>query len=323
MASTKKILVIRFNSIGDIILTSPVTDALHKEDYEVHYVCKTAYAEILNHRPDISKVWELKDSMEELIQQLKNESFDHIVDLHNNLRSKHIKSALRVPAQTLDKSRIDLFLMTQLSIKKKQHPHIVERFLDVIDSLVESRTQSPLSFYKEVDYDGLALPASFVCIAVGAAFYTKQIPETLLIKTINQLNLPVVLIGGPDDEQRAKKIQESCSGKLTNLVGQLSISESAEVIDQSEVLLTGDTGMMHLAAALQKSVVAVFGSTHPFLGYSPYYGDTSTKFEIVQNTNLNCRPCTKQGKDECPKGHFKCMTALKANDLIKKINQFI
>lgn len=300
-----------------------MTEALHASGFEVHFLCKRPFLEILKSRPDIKKVWLLEDSLDPLLDSLKNEKFDYIIDLHNNIRSKKVKTSLSTKTYTLSKPRIDLFLMTQFGIRKKQQEHIVNRFLTVAKPLLKKEGNTQLSFSFCEETPSIKLPDEFISIAVGAAFYTKQIPNQILIDTINGIDFPVVLIGGQADVDKSKAIEQSCEKDLTNLTGQLSITDSAFVIKKSKVLITGDTGMMHLATALQKSVIAVFGSTHPFLGYTPFYGETNVPFEIIQNSDLGCRPCTKQGKDQCPKGHFKCMKDIEATEIIEKSKQFI
>jgi len=323
LSKEKKILVVRFNAIGDIILTSPVTKALHNLGSEVHYLCKDVFKEILESRPDVIKVWCIKSDVSEVISDLKNEQFDFIVDLHNNLRSKQIKSALRIKAFTLQKPRIKNLLLTQFGVNKLSGKHIVNRFLDVVKPLGITYENASLDYFFGPLDNLSSLPEKFVSIAVGAAYYTKQIPIDKLVQVIDGLDSEIVLIGGPDDVDLALAIQNKVSKKLINLVGKINISSSAKVIAQSDVLISGDTGMMHLAAALKKSVVAVFGSTHPVLGYTPFYGNAEIPFSIVQNESLKCRPCTKQGKNSCPKGHFKCMIDLDVQQIIDKTTALV
>ena len=131
-----------------------------------------------------------------------------------------------------------------------------------------------------------------------------------------------MLLGGKDDVSKAKELLDHRPQGIINLCDNLNIQASAEVIKNSILLLSGDTGLMHIAATLDTKVVAVYGSTHPILGYTPYYNGNN-KSIIIENNQLNCRPCTKQGRDTCPKGHFKCMKDLDSSVLIDKISSFI
>jgi ADP-heptose:LPS heptosyltransferase len=153
---------------------------------------------------------------------------------------------------------------------------------------------------------------------VGAAFYNKTIPPQLLVSIIDSSDKNIVLIGGPEDSENATIISAETKSPVLNLTGQLSLMESASIIADAEVVISGDTGMMHIADALKVKIIAVFGSTHPILGFTPFNRDNIAS-SIIQNDDLSCRPCTKQGKDFCPKGHFKCMLDLKIGDIVDKM----
>ena len=306
----KKVLVIRFNSIGDIVLTSPTIRALAKNGYEVHYLVKHVFATLLKTNPFVTKIWTLKDDLNFVIHNLKTENFDFIIDLHNNLRSVRVKSALGVKSYTLHKPRLKYWLLTNFGVNIKPEPHIVRRFLNVAEPLTGKIESPNLEFYFDNKVTGRLisdLPPNYICIAIGAAFKTKMILTNKLVEIINSINDDVVLIGGKVDMDRAMTITEKVNRRVINLVGKISISDSAHVISNCHALLSGDTGMMHIGAALNVKMVNVFGSTHPILGYLPFYGSDSDKSTIVQVEDLKCRPCTKQGRYECPKGHFKCM----------------
>jgi len=321
----KKVLIIRYNSIGDIVLTSPVISLLYSNQYEVHYLCKKAYSSLVANNPKVDRVWEFDDNFSILIPQLKAEGFIYIIDLHNNYRSGRIKKALGAKSYTLCKSRIKLYLMTRWRLDLSPEKHIVDRFLDTIEDIVTIEN-TPLEFYipdRDIENAKKLLPTkSYVAIAVGAAFHTKQIPEDMIIDVIDEIQGTVVLLGGIGDVEKSKIIEIRSDRKVYNLTGQLSIEESAHAVQQSRMLLTGDTGLMHIAAAVGTKVVAIFGSTHPKLGYTPYMQNDSDAI-VMGNQDLSCRPCTKQGNHSCPKGHFRCMLELDTDDIVDNINRFI
>ena len=323
----KKALVIRFNAIGDLVLTTPVVEALAKHDYEVHYFVKEAFAELMEYNPHVHKVWKLKDTLAEVISDLKKESFDVVIDLHNNLRSRQVKSALKVKSYTLKKDILRLFLLTRLHINRVKERHIVYRFLDVVKPLgiaVEApapQTYIPDTLSAQLPY---TLPAHFLGIVVGAAWTTKEIPTEKLVELIARTTYKeVLLIGGPADTEKATRIEQQVQRPVHNMVGQLTITESAYVISKAAAIVSGDTGMMHIAASLGTPSLAVFGSTHPVLGYTPFYGKHKAQYHLVQNEKLSCRPCTKQGQNKCPKGHFKCMLDLDVDELVSKVDSFV
>ncbi len=323
---TKSALIIRFNAIGDIVLTSPVIDALFDNGYEVHYLVKSSFKDVLVHDKKVKTIWSLDDSLEEVIGQLKNVSFSVIIDLHNNLRSRKVKSALKTKTLTLVKKRWQLWKLTQTPFKSYQETHIVRRFLDVITPL-GIVVDNPQTRYA---LDGVSLPSDlliprepYLVIAVGAAWETKRIPkETLLHLCENTAASHVMLIGSQQDQSLAQYLKTNAKRDTIDLTGSLTISQSALVISQAKVLVSGDTGPLHIAAALRIPVVAIYGSTHPALGYTPYYGTVGVPHHVIQNENLSCRPCTKQGKKKCPKGHFKCMVELDKTEIVDKVNSY-
>ena len=200
---------------------------------------------------------------------------------------------------------------------------VMDRFLKTIEGLCSTRHYPQPTFpmpdkvWESVSK--LSLTKDFICIAVGAARKTKQIPPQKIQEVLDELHSKnIILLGGPGENQLTKAL--TLGPKVINLVSQLSILESGAVISQARALLTGDTGMMHIAAALGTPIVAIFGSTHPDMGYAPYYNGAKNPPIIFQHTTLKCRPCTKHGKDSCPKGHFKCMEELEMSEVVQALS---
>jgi len=323
---TKSALIIRFNAIGDIVLTSPVIDALYDNGYEVHYLVKASFKDILVRDNRIKRVWTLDDSLDEVIEALKQISLSVVIDLHNNLRSRQVKSALGIKSLTLVKNRWQLWKLTQTPFKSYKETHIVNRFLDVLAPL-GIIVPNPQTRYSA---NGVFLPTHIVIpdqpylvIAVGAAWETKRIPQEIILHLCNHVTTRrILLIGGKEDQQIAQYIKTHSERNVIDCTGHLTISQSAFVISKAAVVVSGDTGPLHIAAALKIPVVGIYGSTHPALGYTPYYGIDEVPHHLIQNNNLNCRPCTKQGKNKCPKGHFKCMLELDKTDIVNKVNSY-
>jgi len=317
-----RVLVIRFNSIGDIVLSYPAVRTLSRAGYEVHYLTKASFAELVTSNPFVAKVWLLKDSLHTVVDALVKIDWIYVFDFHNNYRSKTVVRNLDSPSFTLEKNRIGMWIMIQLNLRKKQQRHIVERYLDTIALAGIQCKDSSLEVYIP---DNLAipdLPEVYLAIAVGTAWHTKSIPVDKIVETINLIpNTAVILLGGPDDKQRALDIKNGCENTVIDLTSELSILQSAKVVMNAAAILTGDTGLMHIEAAVGTPIVAVFGSTHPLLGYTPY--TDSEKAVVIQVEDLPCRPCTKQGKNSCPKGHFKCMKNINTERLVEEINNYI
>ncbi len=122
--------------------------------------------------------------------------------------------------------------------------------------------------------------------------------------------------GDHHDKIITSKIKLNIGEDVFDVAGRLSLMETASLMNLCHLMVTNDTGLMHIATALKKKVVAIFGSTTEELGFFPCALDSL----VVQNNNLNCRPCSHVGRNECPKKHFKCMTDIKPQDVINAIN---
>ena len=323
----KKILLIRFNSIGDIVLTSPVVRFLSREGYELHYVLKKTYKELVVHNPGIHKCWFLEDDLDSLIQELKEEEFDLVVDLHNTIRSKYLRRALKRPSRVLKKHRVKDWLMVNFGLFRQQKKHMSLRFMELVQDMINTKDPINTEFHfpdERQENSYLDVNESYVCIAVATAFYTKTIPVDILHDLIQKIDRKIVLLGGPADQQIAESLVEMNAEKpVLNLVGKIDIIDSASILEDAAVLITGDTGLMHIAAALGTPTVSIFASTHPILGFTPFYGSREVEHYIIQNDELSCRPCTKQGRNSCPKSHFKCMNGLSVDEIYSKVERLI
>lgn len=320
LTSDSKVLIIRLSSIGDIIVCSPIIRCIKLQlGCEVHFLVKKKFAEVQQSNPYIDKHYEYED--EQLQTKLKAEKYDLIVDLHKNARTFRIKSYLSVRTATYNKINLQKWLMVNLKINRLPSTHLVDRYFAALEHIGISNDGKGLDyFYDSAEQLKIDLPVRFIALVIGAAHYTKQIPTDLCEAIIREQNIEVVLLGGQDEIEKGKQIEEKIS--CINLVGKLSLDQSAMVILKSNAVITGDTGLMHLAAALRKPIISIWGSTSPVLGMFPYFGEEKVEEKRI-NLNLACQPCTKIGKKQCPKGHFDCMNKLSANDIISQTNQIL
>ncbi|MDB5269980.1 MAG: glycosyl transferase [Hymenobacter sp.] len=317
-----KILVLRFSSIGDIVLTTPVVRALAQQvpGAEVHFATKPGYRSLLEPNPYITKIHCLTGSLGELVEALKAERFDYIIDLHNNLRTRLIKLRLGVKSSSFDKLNWQKWLLVNFKIDKLPRVHIVERYLAAAAPLGVKDDGRGLDYFipagQEVDL--ATLPASFqrgyVAVAIGAQHATKRLPLEKLVELCQKLTpRPIMLLGGPEDAAVAEAVvgavsQHSPIGPFTqspiaNGCGRYSLHQSASLLRQADFVVSHDTGLMHIAAAFGKEIFSVWGNTVPAFGMYPY----RTEFKVLEVQGLSCRPCSKIGFAKCPQGHFKCM----------------
>ncbi len=305
-----KILIIRFSSIGDIVLTTPVIRCLKQqvEGVEVHYLTKKAFNSLLANNPYIDKIHLLNDKISETVSELEEEKFDYIIDLHNNLRTRLIKLRLNVKAKSFDKLNLKKFLLVNFKINTLPTKHIVDRYLETVSFLGVKNDGQGLDYFFNQEHDLTSLlPVSYrqyIGLVIGAQHATKRLPVSKLIEICRKLNQPVVLLGGKDDSERGEEICLKSGNLVFNGCGKFSLDESAFLVKNAQQIISHDTGLMHIAAAFDKKIISVWGNTVPEFGMYPYM---VTEQKIMEVKGLKCRPCSKIGYEKCPLGHFKCM----------------
>lgn len=322
----KKILLIRFSSIGDIVLTTPVVRCIKQQltDVELHVLTKSSYRSIYGANPFINKVYELSGNMKDLVRRLREEHYDFVVDLHKNWRSFRVRMALHRPSASFPKLDFQKFLYTKLKIGGLPKVHIVDRYFKAVEKLNVHNDGQGLDFFfnegDEMHYEDLpeAFREGFVAIVIGGQHATKILPEDKVVEVCNALDYPVILVGGPEDAARGERIKEKVGSYVGNSCGSLTVGQSASLLQLADAVITNDTGMMHIAAALRKPIVSVWGNTVPEFGMYPYLPQGMRPAAIVENRSLKCRPCDKLGYAQCPKGHFKCMKDLDAVEIAEK-----
>ena len=317
MEESLKILVVRFSSIGDIVLTTPVVRMLKTQlNAEVHFLTKAPYVSLFKNNPYVDSVFQIDKSINEVISDLKKENYDYVIDLHSNLRTQILKLKLGVSAKSYNKLNWEKFLLTNFKTNILPDVHIVDRYLDTVKFLGITNDNKGLDFFLS-DADKVDLnefPNDYVAIVIGGQHATKILPTAKIISICKKLNKAVLLIGGPDDKARGDEISKA-SGAI-NTCGNHSLLQSAFLIKNSAYVISHDTGMMHIAAAFKKKIYSVWGNTIPEFGMYPYLSDKNSKMIEVQD--LSCRPCSKIGYDKCPKGHLKCMQEIDENQFLSE-----
>ncbi len=325
--SKVKFLIIRFSSIGDIVLTSPVARCLKQqvENCEVHYLTKQEYAPILNANPYIDKIHTLK-SFGETVDELYDERFDYIIDLHKNLRSYRFKNKLKVMDFSFPKLNFEKWLYVNLGINRLPDIHIVDRYFKTVNIFDVKNDNRGLDYYisdeerintAELDQ---SLNSKYIVYGIGGQHNTKKMPAEMIREVCNGIDFPIVLAGGKEDYEVGEFIK-SGESNVINLCGSISINGTASIIEQSSLVISHDTAVMHIAAAYKKDVLSVWGNTVPEFGMYPYLpGENSVVFE---RNGLKCRPCSKIGFKKCPKKHFKCMKGIKTAEISETANNIL
>lgn len=310
----KRILVIRFSSIGDIILTTPLYRCLKQQsECTIHVLTKQSFASALEANPYIDRIITIQKTVKEVRQLLKDQKYDLVLDLHSNIRSMRAKFYADTRSVAFNKLNVKKFLLTKFHVNLLPDVHLVDRYMETVkeigivndgaglDYFVPERDRVNLSEYTDMNLD-----SGFITVTVGAQHYTKVLPVDHLSEVLSGLEMPILLLGGKQEASRGEVLSEKQPNVL-NLCGKLNLNQSADVVRQSSVVLAHDTGLMHMAAAFKKPIVSIWGSTIPGFGVAPYYGSFQVENALYEINGLSCRPCTKFGKSSCPQGHFSCM----------------
>ncbi len=302
--------------MGDVVLTSPVLRCLHQQlpGTEVHYLTKSQNYELLRGNPYLHRIHLLDANEEKVIQQLKKEKFDHIIDLHHNLRSLKFKRALHGKSKSFNKLNLQKWLLVNFKINRLPKLHIVDRYLATVAGLGIKNDGAGLDHFipddarLEASTIHPVLADGFVAFSIGGQHATKQLPKDKIIEICQQLDLPILLLGGKEEAHTAQEINAAC-GQLPifSVCGEVGINQSADLVRQARVVISHDTALMHLAAAFQRPTLAIWGNTVPAFGMYPYMPKHPERHEDVEVLGLSCRPCSKIGHKTCPKGHFQCM----------------
>ena len=232
--------------------------------------------------------------------------------------------ALHCSSASFPKLDFRKFLYTKLKIGHMPQVHIVDRYFKAVEKLeVQNDGQGLDFFFNEGDimhYEDLpeTFREGFVAMVIGGQHATKILPEDKVVEVCEALDYPVILVGGPEDAARGERIKEKVGSYVGNSCGSLTVGQSASLLQLADAVITNDTGMMHIAAALRKPIVSVWGNTVPEFGMVPYLPLGMAPAAVVENRRLKCRPCDKLGYAQCPKGHFRCMKDLDAKEIAEK-----
>ncbi len=323
-----KVLILRFSSIGDIVLTTPVVRCLKQQaGAEVHFLSKQAFEPILTSNPYIDRVFSFQKNTSEVIPALKAEQYDVVIDLHHNLRSCWLRRQLGRPSYAFDKLNLEKWLLVNTGIDRLPDIHIVQRYMATVATLGVEYDGKGLDFFIPEGRDwqhseqAAKIPAKpYIAFVLGATHATKRLPEEKIIDICSQLEQEVVLLGGKSEMETGQRVAQAGGPHIINLCGQLSLHASASVVRDAAVVLTHDTGLMHIAAAFQKTIVSVWGNTIPKFGMYPIYPTGMQRNTSLEVPGLACRPCSKIGYDKCPKGHFKCMRNIPTAQVIEHLS---
>jgi len=328
-----RILCVRFSSIGDVLLTTPLVRALHRRhpDAELYFVTKQAMAPLVVENPHLTQVVELapRERITDLATRLRALGPTHALDLHGSLRSAALRLLVPCAWSGYSKRKIarTALIATKINIYGKSVP-VPERYFEAARRArldVEPDGRPPEFFLAptarahmthwlaEVGLD----QKPFAVIAPGAAHATKRWPLAhwrALVGRMHDLGLGVVAVGGPEDRELANALGD----RVISVAGEFTLQETGACLSRATVVVSGDTGVMHMATGVGTRVVALFGPTVEPFGFYPY-----TKQATVLERDLSCRPCSAMGTERCPLGHHRCLRDIAPDQVAAAVQQLV
>ncbi len=323
----KKILIIRLSSLGDVVLTTPIVRSLKKRfpNSEIDFLVKPQYADVIRYNPYLSNIYNYSD-IGNIITKLKQSRYDLIIDLQNNLRSKKVTYHLKSNVYRFKKPIIKKFLLVNFKINLfNETTTIVERYTRVIPGLKLDDEGLEIYIPEEIIKESNNFfneKTSVIGLCPGSRHFTKRWLAEYFIELGIKLSNDghkIFIFGGSSDKEICTLISNKIPGSI-NLQNNNEILKIAAYMKKCKIIVTNDSGLMHTAAAMHIPVLVLFGSSVKEFGFIPY----KTKYKILENNLLSCRPCSHIGKEKCPKKHFKCMKDLTPDivyeNLIEMVN---
>jgi heptosyltransferase-2 len=317
------VLAVRFSSIGDVLLTTPLLRAirLRHPAARISVLTRQAHVPLLSHNPYVDRVIGLKARrpVASVAAELRAGGYTHRLDLHDSLRTRMLRTLVRGGWSTYPKHRVAraLLIYTKRNRYRDATP-VAERYFSAARDLDVVPDGKPPDFFLGPDAErqasdwlataGLAQERTMIALAPGAAHATKRWPQAHWVDLIRRIvaeGFDAVIVGGPDDAPLAAALSQQTSGRVVSAAGIFGLQETGAVLQRSAALISGDTGVMHMATGVGTPVVALFGPTVRAFGFFPY----TSQAEVLELA-LSCRPCSSKGGPRCPLGHHRCLVEI-------------
>lgn len=320
-----RLLFIRFSAIGDIVLASPALRCAKQQipGVEIHFLTKKSMKAVSEANPYVDRFHYFDKDLSATIQELKACKFDYIIDLHKNLRTLRIRLALGVPYLSYNKLSVEKFLLTKFQVNRMADRHISMRSVDTLAPLGVSYDGKGLDYFVPSEViQPVFFPEGYVALVIGASYATKKLPLESLKVLCSQIPHPIVLVGGKEEVADGEALALLDPTRIVNTCGAYSLHESALIVSKARLVISHDTGMLYIACAFAKNVIAIWGATSPALQVEPFMSDDS-KAQVFQSIvpALTCQPCSNFGTKTCPKGHFSCMKQQDLPEIARQVEQ--
>ena len=330
------ILAVRFSSIGDVLLTTPLFRAIrHRHPTaRITVVTKQPYVPLLSHNPHVERVIGLDPgrSLASLAAELRAGQYDHRLDLHDSVRSRLLRTLVPGRWRTYPKHRLAraLLIYAKRNHYRDRRP-VAERYFSAAVDLEVQPDGAPPDFGLAAEAEqaadewlklaGMGQGRPLIALAPGAAHATKRWPVQhwrILIRRLVGQGFDILIVGGADDQFLAAELSQVPGGRVVSGAGGFGLQGTGALLRRSAALVSGDTGVMHMATGVGTPVVALFGPTVELFGFFPYTSRASV-LELV----LSCRPCSSKGGPRCPLGHHRCLIDIDPDSVYGRVRRFV
>ena len=328
-----KLLIIQTAFLGDVVLTIPLIQAAKKYlKAQISVICIPSTKNILEGHQSIDEiiVFDKKNSEKgffsliKFVKKIKEKKFDAVVIPHPSFKSGLISYLAAIPERIGFSNSAGRFFFTDKVFFDK-NKHQLERYLDLLKhfgvEVWEEKTEIHIDGKDEKFADDI-LPKDKIIFGInpGSVWATKRWPAEkyaeLSDKILKELGGQIVIFGGPDDIEAAAKVEKNMKQRAINIAGKTTIKHLAASIKRCRVFITNDSGPMHIAAAMNIPVVAIFGPTIKQFGFFPY-----SKNAVVIEKNVSCKPCSPHGPSKCPEKYFECMNKITVDEVFDAVKK--
>lgn len=320
-----RILIIRLSSLGDVLLSSPLIRALKNQfnGVKIDFLVRSEYADAVKFNPNINIVYAISrsDKTKYLMKILKENRYDFLLDLQNNIRSRLICRSINVKTYPFRKPNLQKYLLVKFKINRfKEIKPITRRYAESLPGL--KLDDKGLEFFVPLKvHSTLDSSKKYIGLCPGSKHFTKRWPPEFFVELGNSLSnmgYRILVFGGRDDKTICESVSSGISGSL-NLSNDNDLFQTAADMKNCKLIVCNDSGLMHTAAASGIPVVSIFGSSVKEFGFIPYGAPNL----ILENNSLSCRPCSHIGRSRCPEGHFKCMREITPGFVTENVTKFL
>jgi lipopolysaccharide heptosyltransferase II len=317
------VLAVRFSSIGDVLLTTPLLRAIRfrHPSGRLTVLTKRALVPLLSHNPHVDRVMGLEpdQSLTGIAAQLRAEGYTHRLDLHGSVRSRILRALVPGAWGAYPKHRLARSLLIHAKQDRYQDRRpVAERYFSAAQDLDVVPDGMPPEFFLAADAEreaanwlamaDLGQQRPLIAAAPGAAHATKRWPlehwMTLVQRMVRE-GFDVAIVGGPEDAPLGQALATKPEGRIASAAGIFGLQGTGALLRRAAALVSGDSGVMHMATGVGTPVVALFGPTVRPFGFFPY----TSRAEVLE-LSLSCRPCSSQGGARCPLGHHRCLVEI-------------